>query len=104
MSQQAAFDKAISMAVNTGKAIYGTKRAIKNIKRGEGKVFILANNCLSETKEEMYFRADKAKLPIIEYPKNSWELGAACGRPHKISVLTIMDAGDSKILEFVEEE
>lgn len=99
MSEQATIDKAISMVVNTGKVIFGAKKAIKNVKNGKGKALIIASNCLPEIVEELTFRSEKAKIPIIKYSKNSWDLGATCGRPHKISVITIMKKGDSKILK-----
>jgi large subunit ribosomal protein L30e len=39
-----------------------------------------------------------AKVKIYLYPGNNVSLGTACGKYHNVSVMAIIDAGDSDIL------
>jgi large subunit ribosomal protein L30e len=39
-----------------------------------------------------------AKVKIYLYPGNNVALGTACGKYHNVSVMAIIDAGDSDIL------
>jgi large subunit ribosomal protein L30e len=43
-----------------------------------------------------------AKVQVISYNGNNVELGTACGKYFRVSVMTILDAGDSDILKTTE--
>jgi large subunit ribosomal protein L30e len=94
-------DRAISLAINSGKTTFGAEKAIKSLEIGNPnpRAIVLSANCPSNIRNEISYNAKLGDVMLIAYPKNSFELGAACGRPHKIAVLTIYDAGDSKILQ-----
>ncbi len=40
----------------------------------------------------------KNKLYIYKYKGSSWELGLACAKPYMISVMGVIDPGDSDLL------
>ncbi|MFX0091176.1 MAG: 50S ribosomal protein L30e [Candidatus Hodarchaeota archaeon] len=93
--------KAINMATKTGKVEFGAKKALSNAKLGNAKLFVIAANCPEYLKEDLEHAALLSNLKILPFPKSSWELGAICGRPHKIGILTIKEPGDSRILDYI---
>ncbi len=97
---QVDLDKAINMAVKSGKVEYGYRKALKNTSLGNIKLLVYAGNAPKEIKEEFEFLA-KLGTPVLHYPKSRADLGAACGRPHMISVLAVYDPGDSPIMQLV---
>ncbi|MFW9991336.1 MAG: 50S ribosomal protein L30e [Candidatus Odinarchaeota archaeon] len=101
MSESFNLDKAISLAINSGKTAFGAEKAIQSLETGDPnpKAIVLSANCPSNLRNVIRYNAELGSVMLIDYPKNSFELGAACGRPHKIAVLTIYEAGDSRILK-----
>ena len=94
-------EKAISMAVNTGKVKLGYEAVIKSIMNGKVKTTVISNNIPGNSKRNIKRNCDFSQIPIIEYEKSGIDLGAVCGRPHKVSVIGILDPGNSKILDYI---
>lgn len=94
-------EKAIGMAVNTGKVKLGYDAVIKNVLNGKLKTAVISKNIPFNAKEKLIRNCNLFQVPIIEYDKSGIDLGAVCGRPHKVSVLGVLDPGNSKILEYV---
>ncbi len=94
-------NKAIAMAVKSGKVIFGAKSAIKNAKTGKAKLIIIAKNCPPKIREDIEYYCKLSQIPLIIYKGNSIELGAVCGKPFTVAALTIKDPGDSDILSLV---
>jgi len=90
-------DKAIRTAVDGGKVEFGTRSGKRGV--GKAKLMILSSNCQDETKKEMEAACAKANVPVHVYSGTSIELGSVCGKPFAVSVLTVLDAGTSNILE-----
>jgi len=88
--------KELKKILNTGKVYYGIKQARKAIEKGEAKLIIVADNC--PEKEEV----QKWNIPKIMFDGDGMELGALCGKPFNVSVLTIVEEGESKLLRMVE--
>jgi len=83
--------KELKKAIETGKVYYGLDQAKKAIRKNEAKVFIVAKNCPDES-----FRGSKIEnVKIIPFQGNSNELGSICGKMFDISVVTIVDPGES---------
>ncbi|MFX0113566.1 MAG: 50S ribosomal protein L30e [Candidatus Hodarchaeota archaeon] len=93
-------DKAINMAVKSGQVEFGVEKAMQNARLGKIKLLVYAENAPKETITELEYLA-KLGVPVLRYPKNRADLGAACGRPHMISVLAVYNPGDSPILQMV---
>jgi large subunit ribosomal protein L30e len=95
-------EKAISMAVSTGKVKTGYKSVLKNVLNGKVKATVVSNNLPPIVEEQLKRNCELSEIPIINYDKSGKDLGAACGRPHKVSMLAILDPGNSKILEYID--
>ena len=52
--------------------------------------------------DQLKRNCELSKIPIINFDKSGKDLGAVCGRPHKVSMLAILDPGNSKILEYID--
>jgi large subunit ribosomal protein L30e len=97
-------DKAIRLAVKTGKVTLGSNNSIDDIKKGKPKMIIVASNCPNEIKNEIYYYSNLGIIPVYEFSGNSWELGSLCGKPFMVASLAIHKPGDSEILKLVEED
>ncbi|MEM2110725.1 MAG: 50S ribosomal protein L30e [Candidatus Bathyarchaeia archaeon] len=97
-------DRAISMAVKTGKVLFGANTVLNSAMTGKAKLIIVASNCPKATRENLDYYCKLSGISLLSYPKTSLELGRICGKPFSISVLAIRDAGDSDILTMAEEE
>ncbi len=95
-------EKAINMAMSTGKVRMGYNDVIKSVLNGKVKATIVSSNLPGNIAEELKRNCELSKIPIISYEKSGKELGAVCGRPHKVSTIAILDPGNSKILEYIE--
>ena len=72
------------------KVIFGTDRAIKELKQGKIKMIFLASNCKAETKEDLtkYTKISKVELIQLEIPNR--ELGTITQKPFSVSVISIL--------------
>lgn len=95
-------NKEIRQAVNTGKIILGTDKSLKAIKLGHAKLVIVASNCPSGVLADIKRYSGLANIPVHIFGKDSAELGVACGKPFLVSVLTVLEPGDSNILSLRE--
>ena len=85
-------NRALRNAAKTGEVQFGIAQAKKAIKTSQGKLIVIASNCPAPELK------DQTAVPVIEFPGNNRELGAACGKPFSISVVTVITPGDSQIL------
>ena len=99
---KADIEKAINMAMSTGKVKMGYKEVSNSALSGKLKATILSNNLPPNYEEELTRNCELSEIPIIRYDKSGKELGAACGRPHKVSMIGIINAGNSKILDYID--
>jgi large subunit ribosomal protein L30e len=97
-------NKAIATTVKTGKILFGTNNAIKNAKTRRAKLIIVASNCPQKIREEIEYFCKLSNIPVTIYNGTSIDLGAVCGKPFKVSALTIREPGDSDILKLAEAE
>ena len=66
-------------------------------------MIILSNNCPSIRKSEIEYYAMLSKTGVHHYGGNNVDLGTACGKLHRVCVLTITDPGDSDIIKTTSE-
>ena len=88
-------NRELRSAIGTGKVTVGTKQTLKAVKKGKAKLIILTKNTHNDTVKEI---TRKKGISIYRFDGTNLELGAACGKPYAISVLSILDPGDSDIL------
>lgn len=97
-------DKALAMAVKTGKVLFGANSASKNSMSGKVRLIVAASNCPKELRESLEYYCKLSKVPFIVYPRTSLELGRVCGKPFVVSALAIREPGDSDILKLAVKE
>ena len=97
-------NKAIATTVKTGKILFGTNNAIENVKTRKAKLIIVASNCPQKIREDIEYYCKLSNIPVTIYNGTSIDLGAVCGKPFMVSVLTIREPGDSDILKLAEAE
>jgi large subunit ribosomal protein L30e len=88
--------KALRTVVATGKVHLGGAQANKAIKAGKAKLVVVAQ---SPEKDEIVKAAKSKNVPVHEFGGLGTELGPACGKPFSVSVVTVLDAGESDILQ-----
>jgi len=96
-------NKAISTTVKTGKILFGTNNAIENAKTRKAKLIIVASNCPQKIRGDIEYYCKLSNIPVTIYKGTSIDLGAVCGKPFKVSALTIREPGDSDVLKLAEE-
>lgn len=85
-------NRALRTATKTGEVRFGISQARKAIDSKQGKLIVIATNCPAKDLRE------QKTIPVMEFPGNNLELGAACGKPFSVSVATVISAGESQIL------
>lgn len=98
----ASFEEELRMLLKTGRVEFGSKKAVKAVKLGKAKMVILASNAPPQVVKDLKYYSRLSKTPIYIFKGTSIELGTLCGRPHLISAITVLDPGDSNILDLVE--
>jgi large subunit ribosomal protein L30e len=93
-------DTNLKVAMRTGKFIYGKKQVLRHLRHESFKMIIMANNCPTELKKQLnyYVSLMKDKIYLHRYKGSSWDLGLACAKPYMISIIGVVQEGDSDIL------
>lgn len=94
--------KAIATTMKTGKVLLGANSAVSTAKAGKAKLIIVASNCPPRNRQDIEYYCKLSNIPMIIYKGSSIDLGAVCGKPFMVSVLTIREPGDSDILKLRE--
>jgi large subunit ribosomal protein L30e len=97
-------NKAIATTAKTGKIQIGASSALKSIKAKKARLIIVASNCPNSIREDVEYYCKLSEIPVSFYNGSSSDLGAVCGKPFEVSVLTVREEGDSNILKITEEE
>jgi len=85
-------NRALRNAVSTGKVYIGFEQTKKYLEKGVVKMVVVSSNCPYTE------HIEKHSVPVHKYSGSNMELGAACSKPFPISVLSIVDPGESDIL------
>jgi len=93
-------DTNLKVAMRTGKFIYGKNQVLKHLRNESFKMIIIANNCPTELEKQLnyYVSLMKDKIYLYRYKGSSWDLGLACAKPYMISIIGVVQEGDSEIL------
>lgn len=86
--------KVLRNALSTGKVLIGSKQTLDAVKNGSAKVIVVSSNCQEKTMNDI------KGVSLIKFPGSSNELGTACGKPFSISVLAVVEPGESEILTY----
>ena len=96
-------NKAITTTAKTGKIQIGASSALKSAKVKKAKLILLASNCPQKIRAGIEYYCGLSEVPVRIFKGDSSDLGALCGKPFEVSVLTIKEPGDSKILKITDE-
>lgn len=88
----------IQLVMKSGKTSLGYKTTLKALRSSKAKMVIISNNTPPLKKSEIEYYALLAKCSVHHYSGNNADLGTACGKLYRVSMMTITDAGDSDIL------
>ncbi|MHA1143562.1 MAG: 50S ribosomal protein L30e [Candidatus Helarchaeota archaeon] len=89
-------DKAIKIALKTGKIFLGNKNSMQAIRQKKAKLIIKAANCPEGLSKELQHYCKIAEIKLHTYKGSSRDLGEICGRYHLVSTLAVIDPGDSQ--------
>merc|ERR1712126_215030 len=88
----------LALVMKSGKYCLGYRQTLKTLRNGKSKLVIIANNTPPLRKSEIEYYAMLSKTGDHHYTGNNIELGTACGKYFRVSVLSITDPGDSDII------
>ena len=97
-------ENAIKLVVKTGKFQIGPKKALNNVKRGIGKLVVVSSNCPKTILDDLEVYCKLANIHIHQFKGSNYDLGFLVGKTYSISVLTVLEPGDSEILKLAEPE
>lgn len=103
MSQEASLETPIKLLFKTGKVVLGSRRAVKVVKSGKAVGVIVASNIPKYLADDISYYSRMGNIKVIKYPGSSYDLGAILGKPFPVSVIAILDIGESRILEVGEQ-
>ena len=92
-------NRALRNAAATGKVTLGLNMTLKHIGSKKAKLVVVADNAPAEAWDALNAAVEKANVPIYRYSGKNTELGPACGKPYSVAVLTVLEAGDSDVLQ-----
>jgi large subunit ribosomal protein L30e len=95
------FTKALRLAVDSGKVVFGRDSVKKICLNGGAKLVVVAKNCPVEAKNDVERFCSLSEIKLIVFEGSSLNLGVACGKPFPVSALAVMEAGNSEILKEV---
>ncbi|MFA6489357.1 MAG: 50S ribosomal protein L30e [Candidatus Micrarchaeia archaeon] len=94
-----ALARAIRQCVDSGKVEFGANTGIKRSLSGKAKLVVLAKNCPATLSQDATRFCKLSGIPVITYEGTSLDLGTVAGKPYPVSMMTVIDAGNSGILE-----
>jgi large subunit ribosomal protein L30e len=90
-------NRQLKTAIATGSLRFGQRQALDACARGEAKLIIFAANCPTEFADELH--ANHPEVTKFRSTLVNRELGIACSKPFSISTISIIDAGESDLLQ-----
>ncbi len=92
-------ERAIRTVVDTGEVILGAKESIASVIDKKARLVLVAENCPKALKDDLDRYANLSNIYVYNFPGSSMEMGAVCGKPYVTAMLSIIEVGDSDILE-----
>jgi LSU ribosomal protein L30E len=99
---EAAFERELKSVAKSGKLSLGSRKAVKLLLRNQVKGIILADNAEPKVRGLIDSTAKINGIPVYVYKGTSADLGSLLGKPFKVSIIAVLDPGDSRILEVME--
>ncbi|GHJ89093.1 hypothetical protein NliqN6_5495 [Naganishia liquefaciens] len=100
--ESASINSKLALVVKSGRIAMGYKQTLKNLRNGKAKLILISQNCPPLRKSEIEYYAMLSKTAVHHYQGGNVELGTAAGKLFRVGLLTVLDAGDSDLLEVTE--
>jgi large subunit ribosomal protein L30e len=94
----------IRLAVDSGTIAVGLKSVIRSIKKDQAKLVIASSKNNEDNISEVEHLSKVAGIKFVRYESTPVEFGTLCGKPFSVSMISVIDAGNSKILETIKSE
>lgn len=91
-------NRALRQVVQTGEVHFGVRQAKKALRDSTAQLIVVPENIRQDTLEELKI---VSKVPLVQFSGTNFELGTVCGKPFSVSALTVIEAGDSDIMDSV---
>jgi len=92
-------NRALRNATATGNVTLGLNETLKDILSKKAKLVVLAANAPEAVVSQIEAAVAQQKTPVYRYSGKNTELGPACGKPYSVAVLSVVEAGDSDVLQ-----
>ncbi|MBE6507439.1 MAG: 50S ribosomal protein L30e [Methanocorpusculum parvum] len=94
------FNLSLKRAMKTGNVALGQNTVEKVVAENKAQLVIIAKNAPAKVREII---AGAENLSVYEFNGSSRQLGKEIGRDHMVSILAVVDAGESDILSLKSE-
>ncbi len=88
----------IRLAVDSGAVAIGINSVMDSIATGKAKLVIASSKNKPGELSDIEHVAKLADVKVIVFDGDSIQLGTVCGKPYSVSAISILDQGDSNIL------
>jgi len=89
----------IRLAVDSGKAAFGINSTSASINTNKARMIIVASKNREGRISDVLHLAKISNIRVHVFEGTPVALGVVCGKPFSVSVLSILEPGNSKILE-----
>jgi large subunit ribosomal protein L30e len=89
----------IRLAVDSGKTAIGMNRVLDSVRENTAKLIVVASKNKESAVQDIERMAKISGIKIVVFEGTSLDLGAVCGKPFSVSVVSVIEQGNSKILE-----
>jgi large subunit ribosomal protein L30e len=94
----------LSLVTKSGKYSLGISQTLNSLRAGEAKLVIFATNVAPTQKALVEYYAMLSRCDILPFEGDNVDLGTACGKYFRCSVMAIIDPGESEILKIIKEK
>ncbi len=89
----------IRLAVDSGKAAFGINKTSESIISNKAKMVIVASKNKEGRISDITHLAKMSGIRVYIFEGTPVALGVVCGKPFSVSVLSVIDPGNSRLLE-----
>ncbi|MCL4381200.1 50S ribosomal protein L30e [Candidatus Marsarchaeota archaeon] len=92
----------IRLAVDSGDVALGARQVIRTIEDSSAKLVVIASGNKTDAINDIKYVSGISGIRLEVFAGNSMDLGAVCGKPYSVSVLAVIDPGNSNVLNAAE--
>ncbi|KAJ5074352.1 ribosomal protein L30 [Anaeramoeba ignava] len=89
----------LAVVMKSGKYFFGQNQCLKSLRKKTAKLVVISNNCPPLRRSEIEYYSLLSGSSVLKFKGSNVDLGRSCGRYFRASVVTIIDPGDSDILD-----